>query len=78
MTDLSYEHALTVSSLLRTKADDDERRAADFDKWTDGSGNYTPATMEWAGAQQAILRDRARSLREFAKAVVVRAVEVSA
>nr|WP_314437579.1 hypothetical protein [uncultured Brevundimonas sp.] len=66
---LSTDMAFAVASTLKQKANDYEKRAAEFDRWQTDKV-FTPATRQWASDQQSMLRERAATFRTFASEVV--------
>jgi hypothetical protein len=63
---LSYDDAWELSLLMRKKADEYERSAADLDRW-DSEKSATEATKAWAKKCQQELRERAVTFRRFAR-----------
>lgn len=73
MSDLSYEDAFEVASLLRSRADDLETRAIEFDKWQGEKSGYTAASQAWAKEVQQKWRNSAVAYRAFARDLLTRA-----
>lgn len=63
---LSYDDAWEVSLILRSKADEIEKAAAELDKMTRENG-YAESTVAWAKESQQARRERAAAFRQFAR-----------